>query len=119
MLIMCANAKISNTDFCRYTDRRYRGIRATTDGESCWTQIMHIGVCTVFEKDLHVRVRVVVDVPPPRIEEGTTPLLGPPPESGFMDMVQVFTSLNRSSPFAPVIGVMTTVQLWVKTPASL
>lgn len=68
---------------------------------------------------VEVRVRVVVDVPPPRIEEDTPPLLDPPPESGFMDMVQAFTSLNRLSPFAPVIGVITTVQLWVKTPASV
>jgi len=68
--------------------------------------------------EVDVIVRVVVDVPSttPGIEEG---LLDPPPESGFMDMVQDFSSLNRPSPLAPVIGVITMVQLWVKTPASV
>jgi len=75
--------------------------------------------CVPPVAEVDVRVMVNVDVPSGTEEGGATPLLDPSPEFESMDIVQDFSSLNRPSPFAPVIGVITTVQLWVKTPASV
>jgi len=64
----------------------------------------------VVEED----VRVMVG----RLEAGTVVVIKveerPPPPN---DMVQVFSSLTRISPLAPVIGVITMVHVCVNIPA--